>query len=64
MSAPSYSRRQKRRTVRALGKDYQAVGYKPQFALGIICRDESEQQDLHRRISQLLPGKEVKVLVI
>jgi len=64
MSAPSSLRRQKRRAVRALGKDYQAVGYKPQFALGILCRDEAEQQDLHRRLSKLLPGKEVKVLVI
>ena len=64
MSAPCSLRRQKRRTARVLSKDYQAVGYKPQFALGILCRDEDEQQDLHKRLTRLMPGKEVKVLVI
>jgi len=63
MSAPRLSKRP-RRTVTVLGKQYQGLAYRPKFALGILCRDEAEQQDLHARLTKLLPGREVKVLVI
>lgn len=53
-----------RRTVRVLGRDYKDAAYNPQFALGLFCRDEQEQRDLHRKLARLLPGKEIKVLVI
>lgn len=65
MSAPSSSKpRLPRRTVTVLGKPYQARAYHPQFALGIMCQSEPEQIRLHRRLSRILPGREVKVLVI
>jgi hypothetical protein len=40
------------------------VAYKRQFSLGILCADEREQQQLHRQLLRILPGKEVKVLVV
>jgi hypothetical protein len=69
VSALHFSKRQKRtgaqiRRVRVGRKEYRDVAYKAQFALGIICADEPEQQRLHRQLSQTLPGHEVKVLVI
>lgn len=66
MSAPSVCgrRRQPRRTVTVLGKRFVEENYRPSYAIGIMCSDEQEQRALHRRLSQLMPGKEIKVLVI
>lgn len=66
MSAPRsiQRRRSPRRTVRVLGKEYRDIAYVPQFALGIPCSDEREQQAIHRKLTKVLPGKEIKVLVI
>jgi hypothetical protein len=66
MSAPSSlpSVRQPRRTVRVLSREYKETGYRPEFALGLKCKDEREQLRLHRRLRRLLPGVDIKVLVI
>jgi hypothetical protein len=53
-----------KKTVRVLGKEHKAVAYKPQFAIGLICVDEREQQRVHARLSRMFPSKDVKVLVI
>lgn len=50
--------------VAVLGKTYRETKYKPQFAIGLVCLDERDQQRLYRRLSRLLPGREIKVLVI
>ena len=62
MSAPSS--RSERRKVTVIGKEFKDVKYRPQFALGILCESEQEQCALFARLGKVLPGKEVKVLVI
>jgi len=73
MSAPlSFSRRRRApkrradeiRRVRVLGKDYKDEGYQPQFAIGIVCRDEADQQKIFQRVGRIAPGRDVKVLVL
>ena len=49
---------------RALGKEYRPKAYKPQFALGVFCRDEADQIRLWRKLSRSLAPRQVKVLVI
>lgn len=67
MSAPTLSNKRKRhrpkRSVTVLGKTYPDVHYQPQFALGIMCEDESDQAKLHAHLTRSLK-REVKVLVI
>jgi len=68
MSAPSLCRLKKRpaskiRRVDVLGKKYQDATYKPQYALGIMCRDEADQATLHSRLNRQLK-RDIKVLVI
>jgi hypothetical protein len=50
--------------ARALAREYQGVTYRPQFALGLICRDEADQRRLYPRLLRLAGAREVKVLVI
>jgi len=50
--------------VKALGKEYRDLPYKPQFGLGIVCRDEAEQRRMYSRLVRMFPGRDVKVLVI
>lgn len=38
--------------------------YRPQFAIGIVCRDEADQQRIFRRAGRFARGRDVKVLVI
>jgi hypothetical protein len=64
VSAPLSSRRAPRRTVRVLGKEFKDSAYQPQFALGMLCASEREQIQIHRRLLRVLPGKDIKVLVI
>lgn len=70
MSAPCLlQRRTKRRAdqirrVKVLGREFRDAQYKPQFALGIVCHDEADQQRLFRRVQKHAPGRDVKVLVI
>jgi hypothetical protein len=69
VSASFVHRRPKRkpdqiRRVQVRGKEYRDVQYTPQFALGIICRDEQDQQALHVRLRPITAGRDVKVLVI
>ena len=70
VSAPlSISRRTKRRAeqirrAKVNGREYRDAAYKPQFALGIICRDERDQQHLFSRARRFAPGRDVKVLVL
>lgn len=73
MSAPlSISRRRRApkrraeqiRRVRVLGKEFRDEGYRPQFAIGIVCRDEQDQQNLFQRVGRIASGRDVKVLVI
>lgn len=66
MSAPFLSRstRGRRRRVMRLGREYLDVAYTPKFALGLLCADERDQQRCFRRLSRLLPNREIKVLVI
>lgn len=52
------------RRVKVLGKEYRDAGYRPQFALGIVCHDEQDQQSLFQRLTRLTKGRDVKVLVI
>lgn len=63
------NRRRKRsaeqiRRVKVLGKPYQDAAYRPQFAIGIVCRDEADQQRLFRRVGRVARGRDLKVLVI
>ena len=53
-----------RRRVRVLQKEYHSIGYKPQFAIGILCASQKDQQRLYRSLAKSLPDHEVKVLVI
>lgn len=62
MSAPSSLQRRNRATV--LGKTYRDLPYKPQFGLGIVCRDEADQRRIYARLLKLFPGRDVRVLVI
>ena len=48
----------------ALKKTFTGATYHPQFALGVMCRDEADQAGLHRQLSSTLAGREIKVLVI
>ena len=48
----------------ALGKTFLGSTYRPQFALGIPCAGEREQQALFARLGRELPGHDIKVLVI
>ena len=69
MSAPFISARKKRppasiRRVTVLGREYRDVAYTPKFALGIVCADEGDQQRLYGRLRRIIPGKDIKVLVI
>jgi hypothetical protein len=36
----------------------------PQFALGVMCTSESDQQQLLEQLQRSLAGREIKVLVI
>lgn len=56
--------RQSIRRAAVLGKEYRDVAYTPQFALGILCANEADQQKCFRQLSRQLPGREIKVLVI
>jgi len=58
------SRRQTRRRVKVLGKEFAETVYQPSYALGIVCPDETDQRALFDRLTQMLPDHEVKVLVI
>ena len=49
---------------RALGTEYRPKVYKPQFALGVFCLNESDQRRLWRRLSSSLAPRQVKVMVI
>jgi len=53
-----------RRRVRVLGKEFVETVYKPSYAIGILCRDEAEQQALFTRVAAVAPGHDIKVLVI
>jgi len=70
VSAPlSISRRSKRRAeqirrVRVAGREFRDVAYKPQFAIGIVCRDEADQQKIFQRVGRFAAGRDVKVLVL
>jgi len=67
VSAPFMStprKRSPRRRVAALGREYLEVAYTPKFALGIVCSGQADQQRCYRRLLRLMPGKEIKVLVI
>lgn len=69
MSAPSISKRKKRnrsqiRTAQASGRSYRDLGYTPQYALGIVCRDERDQISLHQQVRKLTGDRDVRVLVI
>ena len=48
----------------ALNKSFAGSTYRPQFALGVMCRDEADQASLHGCLRGLLAGREIKVLVI
>lgn len=46
------------------GRVHKGAIYRPQFAVGIVCRDEADQQALFKKLAADLDGREVKVLVI
>ena len=46
------------------GRVHKGAIYKPQFAIGILCRDEQDQRALFNDLSARVGGREVKVLVI
>lgn len=46
------------------GRIHKAAVYRPQFAIGILCRDEADQRALFGDLSKRLAGRELKVLVI
>jgi len=69
VSAPSLSKRKKRqssqiRTAEAAGRSYRDQGYQPQYALGIVCRDEQDQISLHKKVRRITGERDVRVLVI
>ena len=71
MASPSSRSRKQRkgkpgeiRTAQVLGKEYRDVAYRPQFALGIHCSDETDQQQLFSQLSTRYPQHDIKVLVI
>ena len=69
MSAPSISKRIKRqrsqiRTATAAGRTYHDLGYRPMYAIGVVCNDEPDQIRMHRRISAVAGSREVRVLVV
>jgi len=53
-----------RRHAHACGRAYVETAYHPSYALGIVCRDESEQRKLFARLRKIVPEHEIKVLVI
>jgi len=63
-SLPKSGRRQPRRRVKVLGREYAETVYQPSYALGIACADEAEQRATFARLSKMLPNREIKVLVI
>jgi hypothetical protein len=46
------------------GRVHKGAIYRPQFAIGIMCRDEADQKALFGDLSRRLSGREIKVLVI
>jgi hypothetical protein len=50
--------------VSVLGKTYTEAAYRPQYAIGIVCHDEADQQQLFRRVGRVARGRDLKVLVI
>lgn len=65
MNSPSIVVGKPARAVKARdGRVHKAAVYRPQYALGILCESEAEQQSLHARLSGLIAGREIKVLVI
>lgn len=46
------------------GRVHKGAIYKPQFAIGILCRDEADQRTLFKDLTARMGGREVKVLVI
>jgi hypothetical protein len=69
VSASSILSRSKRpaaqvRKVNALGRTYRDVAYRPQFAIGILCKDEADQIRLHHRLLRHVGKRDLKVLVI
>lgn len=63
-SPSSCRKRTRRRTFNAAGRTYKDTAYRPQFALGIMCKDEAHQVNLHARLSRRFPGLDLRVLVI
>lgn len=49
---------------RVLGKEYRPKVYKPAFALGVFCLDETDQRRLWAKLSSSLAPRQVKVMVI
>lgn len=49
---------------RVLGKEYRPKVYKPAFALGVFCLDETDQRRLWAKLSRSLAPRQVKVMVI
>lgn len=52
----------RRRMARPHAWNARGREYKPQFAVAVVCRDESEQRRLYRRLRRA--GLEPKVLVL
>ena len=50
--------------MNALGRTYRDVAYRPQFAIGILCKDEADQIRLHHRLLRHVGKRDLKVLVI
>lgn len=46
------------------GRVHKGAVYRPQFAIGIMCRDEADQRALYGRLRLRMSGREIKVLVI
>jgi len=46
------------------GRVHKGAVYRPQFAIGIMCRDEADQRALYGDLAARLAGREIKVLVI
>ena len=46
------------------GRIHKGAIYRPQFAIGIMCRDEADQRAMFSDLSARLSGREIKVLVI
>lgn len=66
MAAPfhSHKSRQPRRRARACGREYTETNYRPAYALGVFCADEADQAAQFRRLRELYPERDIKVLVI